>query len=196
MSAIRRFGTSKERMANTFTGLSRAGWTVTATNSDAAHLPAAAVDANNSTYWWSGANVPQSLIVDMGSAQTFAAVSVLPSSTFGSDRPTGIDVYVSTDGITWGAAVASVTGLANDATEKIVIFASQTKRYVKVTITTSTGGWTQVGELNIGTQSQIPSGAVRNKPVVKTRVVIIPPPAPGGSGNPTGKGQIFPTGRS
>jgi hypothetical protein len=50
--------------------------------------------------------------------------------------------------------------------------------------------------LNIGTQSQIPSGAVRNKPVVKTRVVIIPPPAPGGSGNPTGKGQIFPTGRS
>jgi len=196
-------------MSRVFTALSRAGWGISATNSQAAHLPALAIDADNSTYWWSGANIPHSLIVDMGSSQTFTAVSVLPSSSFTSDRPTGIDVYVSTDGVTWGAAIASVTGLANDATAKIVTFASQTKRYVKVTVTTSTGGWTQVGELNVGDYDLIPSGEVRNilvvrpvatlisnSPSVKARVMIVPTPVPGGSGNPTGKGQIFPTGRS
>src|SRR5262252_4471366 len=88
--------------------LSRSGWTATATSYySGSWLPSNTIDGNTSTAWHSDATtLPQSLYIDMCSAQTFNAVSYLPRQDF-DDHPIQVNVYVGDDGATWGTAVAT-----------------------------------------------------------------------------------------
>src|SRR5215510_14004270 len=58
--------------------------------------------------------------------------------------------YVSTDGTTWGTAVAAGT-LAADTTEKTVRFTAKTGRYVRLVALSEINGnpWTSAAELNV-----------------------------------------------
>lgn len=131
-----------------FTPLDRAAWTATATTAHTAHPASHAIDGDPATYWWTGTNIPQSIHIDCGSPQTFNCVSIQPANW--GDWPRACSVYVSDDGISWGAAVASKAGLADSPAPKYIDFAAVTKRYFRVTITQSSGGWSQIGEVNAG----------------------------------------------
>jgi hypothetical protein len=128
--------------------LDRGSWSITATNSEGSHPPEDAIDADLATYWWSGADIPQSLMVDMGSPQTFNAVSTRNWTSQTGDKCKGFDVYVSDDGLSWGSPVGSLSGASgSESVLRCGLDDTYTKRYLKVTFTESTAGWLQLGDL-------------------------------------------------
>jgi hypothetical protein len=128
--------------------LSRSGWSISATYEYGANPPTLAIDADPETYWWTGAEVPQSLIIDLGAEQTFNAVGLRSAPT--SDRCRAFSVYVSDDGINWGDAIGSASWPDADNAYHSASFASETRRYVKITVTTGEGGtWAQVSDAQL-----------------------------------------------
>lgn len=80
----------------------------------------------------------------MGAAKTFNKITL--DSTGGSDYPRAYEVYVSSDGTTWGTAVASGTGSGSVQT---VTFPVQTARYIKVVLTAAASPWWSIYEFNV-----------------------------------------------
>ncbi|MWC29297.1 discoidin domain-containing protein [Paenibacillus sp. MMS18-CY102] len=126
--------------------LDRAGWTAT---SDPSSGDAAAnlLDGNLATRWSAGtAMAPgQSLTVDMKAAKSVSKL-VMDSSGNANDYARGYEVYLSTDGTTWGNAVASGTGTGAVIT---ATFTAQTARYIKVVQTGTVSNWWSIQELNV-----------------------------------------------
>jgi len=116
---------------------SRSGWSILAVDSTAGGYPASnMLDANAGTIWSSNGGTSGFISLDFGSAQTFNNVGLQtrPSSNQGS--PNAFDVYVSTDGISWGSIVASFIGDAGtaNALTYYALPAAQTKRYLKIQV--------------------------------------------------------------
>ncbi len=127
------------------TALSRTGWT--ATGSSVAEAPANALDGNSATRWSTSAAEAngQFFQVDMQAARTFKQLTLDAAANTG-DYPRGYQVFVSTDGSTWGSAIA--TGAP--ATQLVTItFAPQTARFIKVVQTGTAANWWSVAELNV-----------------------------------------------
>jgi outer membrane protein assembly factor BamB len=127
-----------------FTGwapLDRSGWTLTAS---VGASPSNTKDGKWNTRWTTGTNAAsgQWYKIDLGSTQTFGRI-VLDDTGDGSDYPPGYDVYVSSDGATWGSAVASGTGSAPLTT---INFTSQTARYIKVQLNAAAAHWWSIRE--------------------------------------------------
>jgi hypothetical protein len=132
--------------AATLTALPRTGWT--ATGSSTALPPANALDGVATTRWaTSAAQVNgQFYQVDMLSNKTFRQLT-LDSTASPGDYPRGYQVFVSTNGTTWGTAIASGTPTTPVVT---ITFPSQTARYIKVVQTgTVTPNWWSVYEFNV-----------------------------------------------
>jgi len=127
----------------TGTQLSRTAWTAsTNTSGDPA---ANAIDGNLATRFSTGAaQVPgQDLVINMGSAQTFAELDLEVPDSAG-DYARGYQVEVSPDGVNW-TPVASCTGTSSS---EVVSFPAQTDHYVEVTLTQSISpNWWSVDEL-------------------------------------------------
>ena len=108
--------------------LSRTGWTVTTDSQETAGEPGQAsnvIDGNSSTIWhtaWSASspNYPHWIVLDMKTNLTVKGLRYLPRQN-GNLNGTIADykIYVSLDGISWGAPVAQGRWASNNA-EKIV----------------------------------------------------------------------------
>ena len=139
-----------------FTPLARTGWSITADSTGFGLSVGNAIDGNLSTFWHSDTGYPHSLVIDMGSAQTFNAVQFVPRSDGTRTDPAGVEVYVSDDGSTWGSAVASVTWIHGPET-KVLAFASVTKRWVKFQGTSGAdNAYMACTEIYVGTDSFTP----------------------------------------
>ncbi|MDG0810117.1 fibronectin type III domain-containing protein [Cohnella rhizosphaerae] len=123
--------------------LSRTGWTATSSTNTAT---ANALDGNATTRWTSSGSQSAGRYyqVNMGAAKTFNKITL--DSTGGSDYPRAYEVYVSSDGTTWGTAVASGTGSGSVQT---VTFPVQTARYIKVVLTAAASPWWSIYEFNV-----------------------------------------------
>jgi len=116
-----------------------------------------AIDGNPATFWhteWSQltAPLPHTLVLDLGGQYQVDGFRYLPRQDNGEVNGTiaGYQFYVSTDGSTWGTAVATGT-FAADTTEKTVRFTAKAGRYVRLVAVSEINGnaWTSAAELNV-----------------------------------------------
>lgn len=115
------------------------------------------LDGDPATLWhtaWSTVDPdpvhPHEIRIDLGGTHAVNCVYALPRQTGTNGRIAGYEVYVSTDGTTWGAAVATGTW-ANSATEQSACFTAKTGRYVRLRALSEVNGgaWTSLAELNV-----------------------------------------------
>jgi glucosylceramidase len=136
------------------TALSRSGWSAStntaASGSDAA---ANAIDGNLSTRFSSDAPQADGMYweANLGSSRTFDELRMQVPDSSG-DYARSYDLEISNNGSSW-TTVASCTGTGDPET---VSFPAQTAQYVRVVntmladgLTTSTGSWWSIGELNL-----------------------------------------------
>lgn len=137
--------------------LSRTGWTAAALPAASSSTAGNALDGDTTTRWTTGAAQAsgQQLVIDMQKPQTFAQVT-LDAAGSKSDYPRGYEVYVSTDGNSWGTSIAAGSGTSALTT---IRFATQTARYLKIVQTGTGSSWWSVAELNVYAQASIdPAG--------------------------------------
>jgi RHS repeat-associated protein len=125
--------------------LLRDNWTAGASPDDGeAQL---GIDGRIETQW--STNTAQgpgmSYQVDMKAAQSFNEIT-LDVECNPADYPRGLQVFVSSDGASWGTAIASATGMAAIVT---VAFPQQSARYLKVVSTASASNYWGLAELNV-----------------------------------------------
>lgn len=128
------------------TALPRTGWAASA--SSTALSPALAIDGNAATRWaTSAAQAPNQFYqLDMVTAKTFRQIT-LDSTASAGDYPRGHQVFVSSDGTSWGTAIASGTPTTPVVT---ITFAPQTARFIKVVQTgTVSPNWWSIHEINV-----------------------------------------------
>ena len=119
---------------------------VTASSStSSSYTPQMAVDGNTSTYWEStdGAGYPQTITVDLGSAQSIGSVTLdLPPSSAWSTRTETLSVLGSTNGTTFSQLVGSAGYTFNPSTGNtatISLPSGTSDRYVQLSFTGNTG---------------------------------------------------------
>ena len=111
--------------------LSKTGWTATATTQNSGNAPGLVIDGNNATeylsngFTWSADNYT----IDMKSNQTFTKII---RKVDGAYYPHGWTIYVSTDNVNWGTAIAS--GTCSNGNDITSTFSSKTARYIKVVL--------------------------------------------------------------
>ena len=113
-------------------------------------------DGNTSTYWEStdGAGYPQTITVDLGSAQSIGSVTLdLPPSTAWATRTETLSVLGSTNGSTFSQLVGSAGYTFNPSTGNTVTISlpsGTSDRYVQLSFTGNTG-WTaaQLSEFEV-----------------------------------------------
>jgi hypothetical protein len=129
------------------TALSRSGWVASASNTSGTDLPSNALDGSSSTRWSTGAPMIDGMWfeVDMTAAQTFNEI-IMDSASSTNDYARGYQVFVSSDGVNFGSAIASGTGAAALVT---VQFPAQSARYLKIVQTGSASNWWSIAELNV-----------------------------------------------
>lgn len=141
------------------TPLPRTGWTVTASDQETARENGAAsnvLDGSTSTYWhsqWSGTLVPlpHSITIDMNKTETVAGLKYLPRSGSSNGRIGRFEIHTSTDGTTWGTAVATGTW-ADNSLQKTAEFTAVATRFVRLTAITEAGNrgpWSNAAEINL-----------------------------------------------
>jgi alpha-glucosidase len=138
----------------------RTGWKVSAVDSQetAAENGAAAnaIDGKPDTMWhtqWSGtpAPLPHEITIDLDASYPVNGLSYLPRQDSGTNGRIGrYEVYVSSDNVNWGTAVA--TGEWADTTaEKTVPFPAKTGRYLRLRALSEAGDsgpWTSAAEIS------------------------------------------------
>jgi hypothetical protein len=126
--------------------LSRTGWTATASSTGGTDVAANVFDGNIATRWSAGVTQAngQWFLVDMKANQTFKQLTLDADGT--TDYPHGYQVFVSTDGVNFGTAVATGTPTTSLVT---ITFATQTARYIKVVQTGTATSWWSIYELNV-----------------------------------------------
>jgi hypothetical protein len=125
--------------------LSRTAWTATASVTGGTDVPPQAIDASAATRWSTGAGQSngQWFQIDLGTPQTFDQLVILSNS----DYARGDQVFVSSDGASWGTALATGAGAGAKTS---ISFALQTTRFVRVVQTSSTpGSWWSIYDFNV-----------------------------------------------
>ncbi len=132
-------------------------------------------DGNTSTYWEStdGAGYPQTITVDLGSAQSIGSVTLdLPPPSAWSTRTETLSVLGSTNGTTFSQLVGSAGYTFNPSTGNTVTISlpsGTSARYVQLSFTGNTG-WTaaQLSEFEVfpgGGSTGRPAAALTASPV-------------------------------
>jgi galactose oxidase len=137
--------------------LPRAGWTATADSQAPTYVPANVLDGNATTIWHTAYTgnyppLPHSITIDMHANKTVTGLSYLPRQDSTLNGTIGrYSISVSTDGTSWGSAVATGTW-ANDQSMKYATFAGVTARYVRLTALSESGNrgqWSSAAEINL-----------------------------------------------
>jgi len=113
------------------------------------------LDGNRVTFWhtrWHGTppSHPHQIDLDLGSTRAVSCLYVLPRQDIRNGRIARYEVYTSTDGMSWGTAVA--WGTWSDGTaEQSACFPERPARYVRLRALSEVAGkpWTTVAELNV-----------------------------------------------
>lgn len=125
---------------------------ITSNNSYTGFSAVNAVDGNTSTYYEGAANsYPNTLTVDLGSAQSVNAVVLKLPAAWGTRTQT-LSVSTSTDNNTYSTAAASNTYTFNPSSSNTVTisFTAASARYVRVNVTANSGSTAgQVAELEV-----------------------------------------------
>ncbi|MFD8881325.1 discoidin domain-containing protein [Streptomyces erythrochromogenes] len=140
--------------------LSRAGWTATASDEETTGengRAANVLDGNANTLWhskWSGtpAPLPHSITIDMHRTAVVSALVYHPRGDGPNGRAGSYTVATSTDGISFGAAVASGTWRDDDTVKTATFTRAEHTRYIRLTVTSEAGGrgpWTSAGEIRL-----------------------------------------------
>lgn len=115
-----------------------------------------AVDGNTGTIWhtqWSGtvAPLPHEIQLSLGTTYTVNSFKYLPRQSGTNGRVGQYEIYVSTDSLNWGTAVATGT-FVNDATEKVVSFTAKQGKFVRFRALSEVNGqqYTSAAEINVG----------------------------------------------
>jgi glucosylceramidase len=103
------------------------------------------VDDDAATRWTTGTGQApgQSLQLDLGSARRLGGV-VLDSGAGTGDYPRGYTAATSTDGTHWTTVAADATGTGQLTT---IPLDGRATRYVRVTLTASSGSWWSVADV-------------------------------------------------
>ncbi|MGI5239733.1 glycoside hydrolase family 3 C-terminal domain-containing protein [Dactylosporangium sp. CA-139066] len=138
------------------TPLPRTGWTVTASATGGADVPARMIDGDAATRWTSGTPMAngQWVTVDLGSAQTFDQVR-MDSAGSANDYARGYQILTSADGTTWSAPVATGAGTGALVTAQ---FTARTARYLRIVQTGTASSWWSIAELNVDTAGTVQTG--------------------------------------
>ena len=116
-----------------------------------------AVDNNSATIWhtqWYNATapLPHEIQLDLGANKTVSGMTYLPRQDGGVNGRIGqYEVYLSTDGTTWGTAVTTGT-FADTATVKTLSWTGRTARYLRLRALTEAGNrgpWTSAAEVTV-----------------------------------------------
>jgi glucosylceramidase len=121
------------------------GWTATANTAGSSDTPANAVDDDASTRYSTGTGQApgQYLQTDLGAVRRLQQV-VFDTGASTGDYPRGYTVTTSTDGTHWTTAVADAIGTGQFTT---VDLDNQPVRYVRITLTASSGSWWSVADV-------------------------------------------------
>lgn len=168
--------------------LPRTGWTVTGVSqASPAYVASNVLDGDALTIWhtpYTGTipPLPHSITIDMHVTQAVSGLSYLPRQDSSLNGTIGkYSVSISTDGTTWGSAVAAGVW-ANDHTQKYAVFSTRSARFVRLTALTESGNrgqWTSAAEINIHGNAPTTGaggswGAVIGFPEVPASAVMLP----------------------
>lgn len=139
--------------------IDQSGWTILAVDSEELigedGSSVNAIDGNAGTIWhteWfnNNPNPPHTLDINMGASYLIDGFLYTPRPDSENGRIAGYEFYVSLDGVSWGAPVASGT-FVNDGTAKQVNFADVQAQYVRFRALSEVNGspWTVVAELGV-----------------------------------------------
>ncbi len=137
------------------TALNRSGWTVTSSSSELGDPSANAVDGDLGTRWRTAIKMKSGdwFQVNLGSPATFGQVVLDNTAANAFDSVFQYQVYVSSDGVKWGSAIANGSGAFGKTT---ITFPPQTAQYIRIVSTAPSFffHWS-VGEINLyGTPSE------------------------------------------
>ena len=147
--------------------LSQAGWSLQYVDSEELvgvdGAATNAFDGNSATIWhteWLNSNPPppHEVQLDLGSAYEIFALHYLPRQDGETNGiMTEYEVYVSRDGINWGAPVATGT-LAGDNSEKQIVIAPTIGQFIAVVALKSVNNqpWISAAEINVKGRCDIP----------------------------------------
>ena len=161
----------------------RTGWTVTADSWQGGNEPQNVLDGNDNTFWhteWNpnNAQMPHQITIDMQSSRYVNGMTYEPRQDGNQNGNWGQHkMYLSNDGVNFGAPVAIGT-FKNDQYTKNVVFAATNARYFKVEIFTEGNGnpWASCAELNILSAPgppPNPAGVGSWGPTINTPVVSV-----------------------
>jgi hypothetical protein len=132
------------------TPLSRAGWVATAFMSLGTNPPSYVLDGSGTTRWTAGVSqaATQWFEVDMTATHTFREIALDAGTQWTADYMRGYQVFVSSDGSTWGSPIATGVGASQVVT---IDFAPVSARYIRVVLTAAspTTKWWSVAEWNV-----------------------------------------------
>ncbi len=126
--------------------LDRTAWS--ASTSIGTGTPSNALDGRRSTLWSSGTAqvVGQTFVVNMGSLQTFRQI-VLDATSNATEYARGFSVYVSTNGLSYGAPIASAAG--SSAAVTVTLTSAVTAQYIKIQLTAASSSNWSIGEFTV-----------------------------------------------
>ena len=96
--------------------------------------------------------MPHEIQINLGASYSVSGIRYLPRQDGGGGAANGrigqYEVYVSTDGVNWGTAVATGT-FANNASQKEVRFTAKTGQYLRLRALSEVNGnpWTTAAEI-------------------------------------------------
>jgi hypothetical protein len=134
---------------------------VSTDNFDISHPGELAVDLNSATFWHteylgSPPDHPHFLILDLGGLYSINGLNYLPRQDGGTGgNIAGYQVHVSSNGSTWGSAVASGTWAAGSAL-KTASFTAVLGRYIRLTSTSGPFIYASAAEVTVSTASALP----------------------------------------
>ncbi|KAB8079750.1 putative galactose oxidase [Aspergillus leporis] len=139
--------------------IDRTNWIATCDSAHAGNECSKAIDGENSTYWHSDYNaaLPHSITINLGIAQNVSGLAVWPRK-IEDGWIVAHDVYLSSDGNSWGQPVAHGTWWP-DSTVKMAIFEPQAVQYVRVVALSSSNGDNSISiaDLQIWSAHNIPT---------------------------------------
>lgn len=133
--------------------ISQGSMTATADSNYGGYPPSNVLDNNLGTAWQpSTSEPPHYLILDLGSAQTFSGILIKKAN--GTAVELWGKIYVSDDGATWGSSIADLY-VKYVAAGMWVLFAPQTKQYIKILIdlTENSSNWINILEVLVSTNA-------------------------------------------
>jgi hypothetical protein len=126
--------------------LPRTGWTVSASLDSG--TASSAIDGSECTRWMTGVGqaAGQTFTLNMGSAYKFSQIQI-DNTNDPNDYPGSYAVYASSDGLTWGSAIANGNGSGPVTT---VSFPEQNAQYIEIQITSNANAnWWSLDEIRV-----------------------------------------------